>query len=219
MENKKLKGGGGVAGAKSYNSRSGAIFGILTAMKDEFDKNLKNAISEEEAAAKAFAEMNAAKTKEINAAKKGVDEKTAELADTQDKNAQAKEDLEATQKAMEADEEFLVDLKEKCETAAQEYSVRAKTRSEEVRAIGETIGILTEDDARELAGKTQGTIFFLQEIWFCHSSGISRSVGPVLSSPRFPHLAPAPARAPPRRRATRPRAPLAVHPARPRRVA
>merc|ERR1719261_2334038 len=94
-------GGGGVAGAKSYNSRSGVIFGILTQMKDEFGKNL-------------IAAQKEAMEAELEAARKAVDAKTQDLADTQNKVAQAKQDLEDTQAAMEADQAFLVDLKEKC---------------------------------------------------------------------------------------------------------
>merc|ERR1719421_2359699 len=87
-------GGGGVAGAKSYNSRSGVIFGILTQMKDEFGKNLIAAQKEEMEALIAYHEMKSAKEAELTAARKAVDTKTQDLADTQAKVAQAKQDLE-----------------------------------------------------------------------------------------------------------------------------
>merc|ERR1719261_226475 len=132
-------GGGGVAGAKSYNSRSGVIFGILTQMKDEFGKNLIAAQKEEMEALIAYHEMKSAKEAELAAARKAVDTKTQDLADTTAKVAQAKQDLEDTQKAMAADQEFLVDLKEKCAVAAKEYAARSKARSEEIVGIGEVL--------------------------------------------------------------------------------
>merc|ERR1719456_1434901 len=152
-------GGGGVAGAKSYNSRSGQIFGILSQMKDEFGKNLVAAQKEEMEALIAYHEMKSAKEAELAAARTALDTKTQDLADTQAKVAQAKQDLEDTQAAMAADQEFLVDLKEKCAISDKEYAERSKTRADEIVAIGETIKILTDDDARDLFGKTMS---FLQ---------------------------------------------------------
>merc|ERR1719326_2555891 len=98
--------------------------------------------------------MKSAKEAELKAARKAVDAKTQDMADTSDKVAQAKQDLEDTQAAMAADQEFLVDLKEKCAISDKEYAERSKTRAEEIVAIGETIKILTDDDARDLFGKT-----------------------------------------------------------------
>merc|ERR1719428_1318843 len=151
-------GGGGVAGAKSYNSRSGQIFGILSQMKDEFGKNLIAAQKEEMEALIAYHEMKSAKEAELAAARTALDTKTQDLADTQAKVAQAKQDLEDTQAAMAADQEFLVDLKEKCAISDKEYAERSKTRADEIVAIGETIKILTDDDARDLFGKTMSLL-------------------------------------------------------------
>jgi hypothetical protein len=102
----------------------------------------------------AYHEMKSAKEAELKAARANVDAKTQDQADTEAKVAQAKQDLEDTQAAMAADQEFLVDLKEKCAISDKEYAERSKTRSEEIVAIGETIKILTDDDARDLFGKT-----------------------------------------------------------------
>merc|ERR1719420_2012821 len=47
-----------------YSSQSGEIVGMLKAMKDEMDGDLNGAISAEEAAAKGFEELSAAKQSE-----------------------------------------------------------------------------------------------------------------------------------------------------------
>merc|ERR1719230_2244729 len=54
---------------------------------------------------------------------------------------------------------FLVDLEKMCTTVDEQYAGRVKIRTEEIRALHETIAILTEDDARDLFGKT---LSFLQ---------------------------------------------------------
>merc|ERR1719198_2572752 len=88
-----------------------------------------------------------------------IKEKTALLGKTKVQLAEAKEDLEDTTGAMEADQSFLVDLKERCSVSDKEWEQRSKTRSLEIAAVGETIKILTDDDAHDLFGST---LSFLQ---------------------------------------------------------
>lgn len=148
------KGGGAAAGSKSYNSRSGAIFGILGGMQDQFTRDLANAQKNEAAAAEAFAKLNEAKTGEIAAAEKQTRDKEAELTQVMHKTAMAKKETAKLQKAKGADEEFLMNLKKGCAKEDQNYQDRVKVRSEEVTALAETIEILTGDDARDLFAKT-----------------------------------------------------------------
>merc|ERR1719310_2592978 len=88
-----------------------------------------------------------------------IKEKTALLGKTKVQLAEAKEDLEDTTGAMEADQAFLVDLKERCSVSDKEWEERSKTRALEIAAVGETIKILTDDDAHDLF---DGTLSFLQ---------------------------------------------------------
>jgi len=150
---------GAAAGAKSYNSRSGSIFGVLSEMQDEFARNLAAAQREELDALIAFQHLRAAKEAEIEAATRQKEQKEAELADLLQRVAQAKEDLEATKEAMASDQQFLIDLEKSCTNQAEEYASRVKARSLEITAIAETLTILTADDSRDLFGKT---ISFLQ---------------------------------------------------------
>mmetsp|Transcript_24926 Transcript_24926/g.74205 ORF Transcript_24926/g.74205 Transcript_24926/m.74205 type:complete len:717 (+) Transcript_24926:90-2240(+) len=150
---------GAAAGAKSYNSRSGKIFGLLSEMSEETDRDLAEARQTEKAAEEAFQGLKAAKEGEIAAATQNKDSKQAELAELTDKCAKAKADLEATQGALAADTEFLGNMKESCANEDSEYAKRAKVRSEEAVALTETLKILRSDDARDTFGKT---IAFLQ---------------------------------------------------------
>merc|ERR1719171_2333472 len=98
-------------------------------------------------------------TSEISAGEEMAKEKTALLGKTKVQLAEAKEDLEDTTSAMEADQAFLVDLKERCSVSDAEWEERSKTRALEIAAVGETIKILTDDDAKDLMA---GTLAFLQ---------------------------------------------------------
>jgi len=127
---------------------SGAIFGILKQMKEEFESNAVKAKTDEETAQETFNEMKTAKTQEIAAGNEQVGNKQTELANANEDNAQSKEDLEDTTEQLSADRTFLADVKSRCETMDKEWSVRTKVRQEEVTAVGEALEILTDDDAR-----------------------------------------------------------------------
>jgi len=145
---------GAAAGAKSYNSRSGQIFGLLSEMRDEFGRDLVAAQKGELAALISYQHLRAAKIGEIEAGEKQKEQKEAELADLLLKVAQAKEDLEATKEAVAADEEFLAELLKGCAQVDDEYAARAKVRGDELVALSEALKILTEDDARSLFDRT-----------------------------------------------------------------
>merc|ERR1712139_456448 len=94
--------------------------------------------------------MKSDKEDEIGSAKELIDAKFVELAETDEKNAMSKQDLEDTSAALDADTKFLEELVPKCENSQAEYDARNKVRKEEIGAVSETIGILTDDDAKDL---------------------------------------------------------------------
>merc|ERR1719240_1700395 len=141
------------------SAQGGEIMGILKQMKTEFESNLADMQADEKKAVTEFAELKEAKTSEIAAGEEMSKEKTALLGKTKVQLAEAKEDLEDTTGAMEADQAFLVDLKERCSVSDKEWEERSKTRALEIAAVGETIKILTDDDAHDLFAST---LSFLQ---------------------------------------------------------
>merc|ERR1719159_1230057 len=104
-----IEGGGAAAGAKSYNSRSGQIFGLLGTMEDKFKADLTSAQKEELMAIIQFQKLSAAKTAEITTAEEQKELKETELSENMASAAQAKEDLEATKETLSADQAFMVD--------------------------------------------------------------------------------------------------------------
>merc|ERR1719487_3177150 len=141
-------------GKMTSPGQGGEIMGVLKQMKTEFESNLADMQGDESKSVTEFGELKEAKTSEIAAGEKMIKEKTALLGKTKVQLAEAKEDLEDTTTAMEADQSFLVDLKERCSVSDKEWEARSKTRSLEIAAVGETIKILTDDDAHDLFGST-----------------------------------------------------------------
>jgi len=153
---------GAAGGAKSYNSRSGGILGLLNQQGEAFSKKLAAATKEEAAADGAFQKLASAKNGEIAAATEQVDAKSTELADVMDKAAKAKEDIEATSNTLAADQSFLEATTKGCANEDALYTKRTAVRNEEVKALAETLDILTGDEARSLFDKTKGALAFVQ---------------------------------------------------------
>jgi hypothetical protein len=145
---------GAAAGATSYSSKSGSILGMLKEMGDKTAKSLAAAQKADLAAMISFQSLSAAKTGEIAASTKQQSMKETELANLLDKVAKSKEDIESTTAALGADEQMLLEASKSCTSEEEEYTGRVKVRSEEIKALGETLGILTGDEARDLMSKT-----------------------------------------------------------------
>merc|ERR1719510_2386032 len=149
---------GNAAGAKSYNSWSGSIFGILQEMKEEFQRDLGEAQAKDLAAEESFQKLKAAKLSEIKAATTQKKQKEKELADLLYKASKAKENKEKAEAAIEADQQFLATLEKDCKEEEIAYQERLKVRSQEIQALSETLKILTDDAARELYDKTMSLL-------------------------------------------------------------
>jgi len=154
--------GGAAAGAKSYNSKSGGILGLLNQQGEAFGKKLAAAQKEEGEALAAFNKLAGAKNSEIAAATEQMDAKSSELTDSMDASAKAKQDIEATSKVLAADQAFLEETTKGCANEDALYQKRSKVRNEEITALAETLDILTGDEARSLFDKTKGALAFFQ---------------------------------------------------------
>jgi septal ring factor EnvC (AmiA/AmiB activator) len=138
----------------NYAPKSGEIVGILKTMKDEMEKDLADATSEENSAIASFDGLVAAKTKEINALTKAIESKTMRIGELGVKVAQMENDLEDTQEGLAEDQKFLGDLDKNCELKKTEWAEYKKMEGMEMVALADTIKILNDDDALELFKKT-----------------------------------------------------------------
>jgi hypothetical protein len=143
----------------AYESQSGAIVGVLKQMKEQMEADLKEAQEKESTASSTFAELRQAKTAAIEAAEKMEEEKEAVKAETDNLIAEAKEDLGQTEETLTADKTFLANLEKMCADRDAAFEKRTASRLEEIKAVTETIEILTGDEARDAMS---GTYSFLQ---------------------------------------------------------
>jgi len=143
----------------SYAARSGEIMGVLKQMKEEMEGDLGEAQKVEKERAVLFAELRSAKTQEIETGEKMAEQKEDELAQAQNDLAEAKEDVGQTQEALSEHQKFLMNLKKTCAESDANFNLRKNARLEEIKAVSETIEILTKDEARDAM---EGTYSFLQ---------------------------------------------------------
>jgi len=139
---------------ESRSSASGAIFGILTQMLEEFEKNLSTSQKDEIKAKEDYEALAAAKADSIDTGKAKLDAMEAEDAGNAKALSDAKEDLELTRKQRSADVEFLRNLRVTCQNLDREWEARSKTRSQEILAVAEALEIITSDDNREMLYKS-----------------------------------------------------------------
>merc|ERR1719281_216851 len=137
-----------------YSSSSGEIIGIWKAMKDEMDKDLNGAISDEEKAAAGFEELSTAKKEEIAAASSAIETKTKRSGELAVSVVTTADDIEDTTKELDDLQSFLANLASQCATKKKEWDERCQVRAQEVAAISEAIKILHDDDALDLFKKT-----------------------------------------------------------------
>merc|ERR1719265_1054165 len=138
---------------------SGAIFGILKQMQENFETNLKEAQKAEATAGDEFDALKAAKEKEIKASTDLMNQKMDELARTDEKNAEAKEMKADIEETLAADQSFLADLKERCASMDTEFAARTKTRQLEIEAVSKALAFLNSDEAHDLFTRTFNPTF------------------------------------------------------------
>jgi len=143
-----------LSGTEGYAPASGEIVGILKTMHDEMTADFAEAKAAEEAAIKAYDELMAAKTKEVNALTKAIEEKMTRVGELAVEIVQMKNDAGDTAEALVEDKKFLADLEKNCAKKEGEWETIVKTRNEELLALADTIKILNDDDALELFKKT-----------------------------------------------------------------
>jgi peptidoglycan hydrolase CwlO-like protein len=147
---------------QGYVPASGEIVGILKQLKDTMEKTLAEVTATEEEAIKTFADLMAAKTKELEANTAAIESKLERVAQVGLEITEMKEDIDDTAKALAEDKKFLAELAKGCSTKEAEWAERTKTRADELLAIADTIKILNDDDALDLFKKTLPSASFLQ---------------------------------------------------------
>jgi len=139
--------------AEESTMGAGEIVGILKAMKDEMEADLKDAIAEEEKSVAGFNELKSSKETEIEMATEAVESKMARAGELAVSVVQTQDALDDAQQEVVDTEKFASTLVKECATKEAEMAERSKMRSMEVSAISEAIGILNDDDALDVFKK------------------------------------------------------------------
>merc|ERR1719421_2497296 len=154
-------------GGSQAQGSTDAIIGMLKAMQEEMEGDLKSAQDAEASAVASFKELSAAKSAEIEAATAAIESKTERSGQVAVEVVQTADDLEDTQADVAETQKFLGDLAKQCSEKKAEWSERQKLRAEEVAAVGLAIKVLNDDDALDLFKKTmslsQTDMGFLQK--------------------------------------------------------
>jgi len=143
-----------IPGYQSYAPQSGQIFGVLSQMKEDFEKDLSDAQAKEKKDQEDYVTLKAAKIEEISSGRALKAELDEQIADLKEKHAQAFKQLEKVKEQLDLDRTFLANLRKKCSESADEFDRRVKSRLEEIAAVEDTIMVLNEDAAFENFDKT-----------------------------------------------------------------
>jgi len=141
---------------------SDQIVGILKAMKDDMEAELKEAIAAEEKSIAGFMDLKASKEKEIEMATEAIETKMGRAGELAVSVVQSKDALEDEKEEMAETQKFLATLESECATKEKEWAERSATRSQEIAAISEAIGILNDDDALDVFKKAMPSSFIQQ---------------------------------------------------------
>merc|ERR1719359_947701 len=134
-------------------------------MKDELSRDLAALEKTEKAAVAGFADMKASKTKEIEFADESIESKKERVGTLAVEIVQGKDLVEDSAKEAAEAEKFAATLDKQCADKKKEWAERSKMRADEIAAIGEAIGILTDDDALDVFKKAvpAASAAFVQE--------------------------------------------------------
>jgi len=177
-----------LSGSSDYAPASGEIVGILKTMHDEMTADHAEETAAEEAAIKAFEELSAAQTKEVNSLTKAIETKMTRVGELAVEIVQMKNDAGDTAEALAEDKKFLADLEKNCATKTAEWEQIVKSRNEELLALADTIKVLNDDDSLELFKKTLPGAASFVEVKVSSDSMRQRALAAIQSVPHSAHL-------------------------------
>merc|ERR1719262_422543 len=122
---------------------------MIKDMLKTFEDNLAAATEKEEETQKTYDELMEAKNKQLEESQKALTDASQEGAARGLNKGEAQAEVDDLKAQVEADEGFIADTKTSFEAKTEEFEKRKKLRMEEIAAIGEAIGILHSDDARD----------------------------------------------------------------------
>jgi len=153
-------------GSTDYAPQSGQIVGILKAMKDDMEADLKAAVADEAKAVSGYGDLKASKAKEIEVATEAIEEKTGRSGKLAVNVVKVKDFLADMTAEYKWATKFKAMLETHCGTKEKEFAEKSALRAQEISAISEAISILNDDDALDVFKKTMPSSFAQQPAGF-----------------------------------------------------
>merc|ERR1719398_105547 len=116
----------------SSTGASDQIVGILKAMKDDMEAELKEAIADEEKAVAGYGDLKASKEKEIEMATEAIETKMGRAGELAVSVVQTKDALEDANEEAADTQKFLATLEKDCATKEKEMAERTAMRNQEI---------------------------------------------------------------------------------------
>jgi len=139
------------------------INGILKQMAETMSKDHVQMNADEKNGVKQYESVKSAKELQTSTLQKEISTKTERAGKVGLQLVEDKAKLDDTKKALKSNEKLQAGLSKQCKAREMEFGVEAKTRSEELLAIQDTIKILNDDMAHKLFKKTMPVpVSFLQ---------------------------------------------------------
>merc|ERR1719359_1866048 len=139
---------------KQAMQSSGKITGMLKAMLEEMEGDLKSATADNDSAVQGFSDLSAAKNAEISSATSAIESKTKRAGEVAVEIVQTQDDFEDTEADVAETQKFLADLGKQCAEKKAQWGERQTMRAQEIDAISQAVKILNDDDALDLFKKT-----------------------------------------------------------------
>jgi len=128
--------------AYEKNKASDGVMGMIQGIIDEAKAMEAETIKDEEAAAKAYADLVLDTNTSIEAAVKEIINKTKEKATAEGQKAVAEEELESVEKELDALSDMNGELHKSCDFVLKNFEIRQTARDEEIAALNQAKAIL-----------------------------------------------------------------------------
>jgi len=127
---------------------------MLKSMKDELSRDIGQLEKDEASAVAGFTDMKASKEKEVEFADESIESKKERVGTLAVEIVKNKDTVEDSAAEAAAARKFAATLEKQCAAKKAEWAKVCKERADELAAIGEAIGILTDDDALDVFKKS-----------------------------------------------------------------
>jgi len=134
----------------SYGSQTGQVVGMLEQLLSEMKEEFKEAEDAEKDAIASFNKVQGSLQTEFSKYKQTKTQKDSLYAESRQGAATAREQAGIAGRQLEQNKKFLAALDTSCKDHNDMYSANVKARNQELKALGEALGVFAEDSVRDL---------------------------------------------------------------------